>query len=50
MPIQKEDIKINEPYMLRTIYSKSGGYRFYMMKDNKWVRISQKLVDYLHSL
>ena len=50
MPIRKEDIKINEPYMLRTVYSKSNGYRYYVMKDNKWVRVSKKLVDYLHRL
>ena len=50
MPIREKDIKINEPYMLRTVYSKSKGYRYYMMKDNKWVRVGQKLVDYLQSL
>ena len=49
MPIREKDIKINEPYMLRTVYSKSKGYRYYMMKDNKWVRVSKKLVDYLHN-
>lgn len=42
MKITKEDIDKEQPYLLKTIYSKKYGYRHYIFINSNWARISKK--------
>lgn len=50
MKITKEDIDKEQPYLLKTIYSKKYGYRHYIFINSKWIRISKKIREYLDTM
>ena len=50
MKIKKEDIDKEQPYLLKTNYSKEGGYRYYVFRNGKWARISKDIQEYLHTI
>lgn len=50
MTIKKEDIDKEQPYLLKTNYSKEGGYRYYIFRNGKWTRISKEIQEYLHTI